>query len=356
MIIIMIEVNGLTKSYGGNRGIDDITFSIPEGQIVGFLGPNGAGKTTTMNIITGYLSSDSGTVKIAGFNILENPIEARRHIGYLPEQPPLYLPMTVKEYLEFAYELKGLKKADCQKHIKRICEMTGLTNVFGRMIGHLSKGYRQRIGLAQAMLGEPDVLILDEPTIGLDPRQIVEIRNVIHEIGKRRTVILSTHILTEASAVCERVLVIANGRIVADDKPDNLIGSVAGGRALVARIAGNMNSVHALLRNLDGVMSVEPVGEMETDSYDFVIEGKQGIDIRKPLFSALADAGYPLLLLRPQSSSLEDVFLKLTDEVNKTKTGKRRKKTTKKESPESEGIMGKETSEKEIPVKEGEEE
>jgi ABC-2 type transport system ATP-binding protein len=310
----MIEVTGLTKSYGKSRGIDGITFTIPEGQVVGFLGPNGAGKTTTMNIVTGYLSADAGEVKIAGIDVLDHPIEAKRHIGYLPEQPPLYHAMTVEEYLDFVYELKGVKAANQQEHITSICEMTGLAGVYRRVIGHLSKGYKQRVGLAQALIGDPDVLILDEPTVGLDPRQIVEIRNVIKEMGKSRTIILSTHILPEVSAVCERVLVIANGVIVADDKPENLAGAVSGERTLVVRVAGSKNIVQQLLRGVDGVQNARPLGEMETGSCDFLVESTPGIDVRKPLFSALAKAGYPILMLRPQDASLEDIFLKLTEE------------------------------------------
>lgn len=310
----MIEVSGLTKSYGKSRGIDNISFSIPEGQIVGFLGPNGAGKTTTMNIVTGYLSADSGTVKIAGIDVLDNPMEAKRHIGYLPEQPPLYPAMTVEEYLDFAYELKGVKAANQQEHIGEICGMVGLTDVYRRVIGHLSKGYKQRVGLAQALIGDPDILILDEPTVGLDPRQIVEIRNVIKEMGKSRTIILSTHILPEVSAVCERVLVISSGMIVADDKPENLVGSASVERSLMIRIAGPKDGIQSLLRAQDGIRSVKPLGEMETGSHDFVVESTPNIDIRKPMFSALAKAGYPILMLRPQNASLEDIFLKLTEE------------------------------------------
>ncbi|MDR0324666.1 MAG: ABC transporter ATP-binding protein [Oscillospiraceae bacterium] len=323
----MIEVSSLTKSYGKSRGIDGISFSIPEGQIVGFLGPNGAGKTTTMNIITGYLSADAGDVKIAGVDVLENPIEAKRHIGYLPEQPPLYHAMTVEEYLDFAYELKGVKSGQ-QEHIGSICQMTGLSDVYRRVIGHLSKGYKQRVGLAQALIGDPDVLILDEPTVGLDPRQIVEIRNVIKEMGKSRTIILSTHILPEVSAVCERVLVISNGVIVADDKPENLAGAISGERTLLARIAGPRDGIQSLLRGQDGIQSANHLGEMETGSHDFVIESKPNIDIRKPMFAALAKAGYPILMLRPQDASLEDIFLKLTDEAVAHEKPKKSKKTS----------------------------
>jgi len=218
----MIEVSHLTKVYGDKRGITDISFTINEGEIVGFLGPNGAGKTTTMNIITGYLSATSGTAKVGGIDVLEDPIAAKKNIGYLPEHPPLYLDMKVSEYLNFVYELKNADLPSRKNHIAEICELVGIEEVYQRVIKNLSKGYRQRVGLAQALIGNPTVLILDEPTVGLDPRQIVEIRNVIKELGKRRTVILSTHILPEVEAICERVLVINKGVIIADDEPQNL--------------------------------------------------------------------------------------------------------------------------------------
>jgi len=310
----MINVSGLEKSYGKNRGIEGITFTIPEGEIVGFLGPNGAGKTTTMNIITGYLAPDTGSVEIAGIDMTKQPMEAKKHIGYLPEQPPLYHSMTVKEYLDFVYELKGTKAQSQQKHISGVCEIIGLTDVYKRVIGHLSKGYKQRVGLAQALIGDPEVLILDEPTVGLDPRQIVEIRNVIKDMGKKRTIILSTHILPEVSAICERVLVISNGKIVADDKPDALSETAAGAGLLIARIVGSSGSVRDLIEKLDGVKSVSSLGKKEPDSCDFLIESKKGEDIRRNLFGALSKAGYPLLMLRPKGDTLEDIFLRLTEE------------------------------------------
>ena len=312
----MIEANGLTMSYGKNRGINDVSFSVSEGQIVGFLGPNGAGKTTTMNILTGYLIADKGDVKVAGIDVLRQPLEASRHIGYLPEQPPLYLTMSVKAYLDFIGQLKGVKAQSRKAHIDGICEMVGITDVYNRLIGHLSKGYKQRVGLAQALIGDPEVLILDEPTIGLDPRQIVEIRNVIKDMGKKRTIILSTHILPEVSAICERVLVISNGVIVADDKPENLAESAIGAHVLIVRIAGQSSYVRELLKDLEGIKSVNSLGKKEPDSCDYLIESNRGVDIRKPLFRALSKAGYPILMMRPQSDSLEDIFLKLTEEGN----------------------------------------
>jgi len=311
----MIEVSGLTKSYGRNRGVSNISFSIPEEQIVGFLGPNGAGKSTTMNIITGYLAAGSGSVKIAGIDMLRHPHEAKKHVGYLPELPPLYHAMTVKAYLNFVYSLKNIKTPSQAKHIAGICEMTGLTDVYKRVIGHLSKGYKQRIGLAQALIGDPEVLVLDEPTIGLDPRQIVEIRNVIKSMGKKRTIILSTHILPEVSAVCERVLLIDNGVIVADDKPENLANAVTGDMTtLLVRVGGAKSGLRSLLAGIDGVRNVKPIGEMETDSFDFLIESAKGVDIRRTLSGELSKAGRPILMLRPNDASLEDIFLRLTED------------------------------------------
>ena len=306
----MINVSGLTKNYGKNRGINDISFTIPEGQIVGFLGPNGAGKTTTMNIITGYMASDSGTVTINEIDMVKQPIDAKKHIGYLPEQPPLYHAMTVKEYLDFVYELKGVQSESKKDHISGICEIIGLGEVYPRVIAHLSKGYRQRVGLAQALIGDPEVLVLDEPTVGLDPRQIVEIRNVIKDMGKKRTIILSTHILPEVSAICERVLVISNGVIVADDKPENLETATRGSSELIVRIAGPEEGVISVLNGINEVKSAKSLGEIETGSFDYLVESNQGSDIRKPMFMALAEKKYPILMSKPQSDSLEDIFLK----------------------------------------------
>jgi len=313
----MIEVSSLTKNYGKTRGINNVSFSIPEGQIVGFLGPNGAGKTTTMNIITGCLTADTGSVEIAGANMLSNPLDGKKHIGYLPEQPPLYPSMTVKSYLNFVYEIKGVKAGNRRTHIHGICEMVGLTSVYKRVIAHLSKGYRQRVGLAQAMIGDPAVLILDEPTVGLDPRQIVEIRNFIKRMGKKRTIILSSHILSEVSAICERVLVISKGSLVADDEAGNLTSSIIPDRAIILRVAGSKNNIQPLLQNLDGIKSIKQLGEIEQSSCDFLLESTRGTDIRKPLFKALAKAGFPILMLRPQKDSLEDIFLELTEKEDK---------------------------------------
>jgi len=312
----VIEVSGLTKSYGKNRGINDVSFSINEGQIVGFLGPNGAGKTTTMNILTGYLIADKGDVKVAGIDILKEPLKARRLIGYLPEQPPLYLTMTVKAYLNFIAEMKKVKKATRDSHIGEICEMVGITGVFSRVIGHLSKGYKQRVGLAGSLIGDPEVLVLDEPTIGLDPRQIVEIRNVIKKMGKERTIILSSHILPEVSAICDRILVISDGVIVADGKPDDLaVAKAEDYTTLIVRVADTQSGIRTLLNGIDGVRKVSPLGKIEAESSDFILECDKGSDIRKALFRTLAKADCPILMLRPQKDSLEDIFLKLTEKT-----------------------------------------
>ena len=320
----MIEVSGLTKTYGNKRGITDISFTINEGEIVGFLGPNGAGKSTTMNVITGYLSATAGAAKVAGIDILENPLEAKKHIGYLPQDPPLYLDMTVEEYLNFIYDIKGVKKEDESRkaHIDRICEMVGITQVRSRVINNLSGGYKQRCGLAQALVGDPDVLILDEPTVGLDPKQIIEIRNVIKDLGRNRTIILSTHILQEVSAVCERVLVINNGRLVADDTPTHLSALLTGEHKLEYRIAGPKDKIVGVLRSVDGVKVVTPTIEAEPGAFEYLVESAEHLDVRKLIFSALSKAGYPVLLLKNQDLSLEDVFIQLTaDQKSSAKRG-----------------------------------
>ncbi len=318
----MIEVSGLTKTYGNKRGINDVTFKINEGEIVGFLGPNGAGKSTTMNIITGYLSATSGSARVADIDILDRPIEAKRHIGYLPEHPPLYLDMTVTEYLNFICDLKGVKQ-NRKQHIDEICEMAGLTQHRGRLMGNLSKGYKQRCGLAQAMIGDPDVLILDEPTVGLDPIQIIEIRNVIKQLGKNRTIILSTHILQEVSAICERVLVINNGRLVADDNPVHLSAMLTGEHKLQFRIAGPQQQILSKLRAVDGVKSANATIESEPGAFEYLVESAENVDVRKPIFFTLAQAGFPILRLMNQDLTLEEVFVRLTENKPKTRPEKR---------------------------------
>ncbi len=307
----MIEVNNLVKHFGNKHAVDGISFKVEEGEIVGFLGPNGAGKSTTMNMITGYISATSGSAKINGIDILEDPIAAKRHIGYLPEQPPLYMDMTVNEYLDFKCDLNKVKDKR-KKHVDEICELTGLTGVYKRMIKNLSKGYKQRVGLAQALIGNPEVLILDEPTVGLDPIQIIEIRNLIKDLGKKRTVILSSHILSEVQAICERMIVINGGKIVADDTPENLQYEIDIDRKLALRIAGSPDKVEAVLKRIPDMQTVQFMGEKEAGACDFIVEPRGRIDIRKPLFNALAQAGCPILLMSPVSATLEEIFIKLT--------------------------------------------
>lgn len=307
----MVEVKNLTKRYGANLAIDDVSFEIEEGSIVGFLGPNGAGKSTTMNIITGYLSASNGSVTIDGLDTLEEPSAAKKKIGYLPEQPPLYLDMTVREYLNFMYELKGVSLPR-EKHITEICKLTKIEEVYKRLIGNLSKGYRQRVGIAQALLGNPPVLILDEPTVGLDPKQIIEIRNLITSLGRNHTVILSSHILSEVQAVCQRIIVINRGKIVADGGADNLAHDFSDDHRFIARIEGPEKEILHSIKAMENVADVYSMGEKEKSACDFSIEGREGTDIRRSLFALLTRKGWPMLALRNTDMTLEELFLKLT--------------------------------------------
>ncbi len=309
----MIEVQNLTKRYGSLCAVDNISFRVEEGEILGFLGPNGAGKSTTMNILTGYLSSTAGTVKINGHDILEEPNEAKANIGYLPEQPPLYLDMTVREYLNFVYELKKCK-FNRAKHLAEICKLMRIEHVFDRLIKNLSKGYRQRVGFAQALIGNPPVLILDEPTVGLDPNQIIEMRTLIKNLGKHHTVILSSHILPEIEAVCDRIVIINGGKIVADDTAANLSARYSSDRRLLARVAGDEKRVYDILSHIDGVAGVTCFGEKENDVYEYALEPEEGADFRRALFTALSKEGFPLLGLKSMDMSLEDIFISLTRE------------------------------------------
>ena len=307
----MIEVKNLVKSYGDKLAVAGISFKANDGEILGFLGPNGAGKSTTMNILTGYLSSTSGEAFINGHDILEDPIAAKREIGYLPEFPPLYLDMTVKEYLNFVYELRGCKLPR-NTHLKEICELVKIDNVFNRRINNLSKGYKQRVGLAQALVGNPNVLILDEPTVGLDPKQIIEIRTLIKKLGKNHTVILSSHILSEVQAVCDRIVVINQGRIVADDTADNLSRELTADHKLIARIDGPKDEVIKLVQTIPGVVSVVADLQREKGVWEYNIEAVEGTDIRRELNRRLMSRNWYILGLRSSELSLEDIFLKLT--------------------------------------------
>lgn len=314
----MIEVNSVTKLYrkGQKPAVSDVTFSIKSGEIVGFLGPNGAGKTTSMNILTGYISATSGTVKIAGFDMLMEPMRAKSHLGYLPEQPPLYFDMTVLEYLTLVCELKSVSRADSEKHISGIAELVGISDVGGRLIRNLSKGYRQRVGIAQALVGDPDAVILDEPTVGLDPAQIIEIRSLIKNLGKSRTVILSTHILPEVSAICDRVIVISQGKIVADGSTDTLADRFSERHKLVLRLGGPEERALDVLRRVNEIRKIEPSKSQEAETMDYIIETAEGSDIRAQLSNLLASENMPILMLKPLELSLEAVFLRLTEEKN----------------------------------------
>ncbi len=307
----MIEVKNLTKRYGSHCAVNNISFCVGEGEILGFLGPNGAGKSTTMNILTGYLSATEGSVAINGHDILDEPNAAKANIGYLPEIPPLYPDMTVREYLDFMYDLKKCALPRV-KHIAEICKVMKIQDVYGRLIKNLSKGYRQRVGMAQALIGNPPVLILDEPTVGLDPKQIIEIRSLIKTLGKHHTVILSSHILPEIEAVCDRVIIINKGELVADDTAENLSVQFSEDRRLRVRIAGPLNEAVTLINSITGVLSVTDAGCKEEGTIELLIETAPDADIRRELFDRLAKRGWPLLYSKTQALSLEDIFIGLT--------------------------------------------
>ena len=307
----ILEVRNLTKRYGANLAVDHVSFTIEEGSIVGFLGPNGAGKSTTMNIITGYLSATEGSVTVSGKNTLDDPNEVKRMIGYLPEQPPLYLDMTVKEYLNFVYELKKANQPR-QQHIKEICELVKIDNVYDRLVGNLSKGYKQRVGIAQALIGNPPVLILDEPTVGLDPKQIIEIRTLIKNLGRNHTVILSSHILPEVQAVCERIIVINNGKLVADGATDTLAHDLSQDHRLIMRADGPEREILHAIEAMERVVDVYSLGEKEEGAYEFSVESAPDVDIRRDLFALMARNGWPILALKNTDLTLEDLFLQLT--------------------------------------------
>ncbi len=315
----MIKIEHLVKNYGANCAVDDISFEVGEGEIVGLLGPNGAGKSTTMNILTGYLSSTSGKATVAGIDILSNPLDAKKLIGYLPEQPPLYLDMTVEEYLNFNYELKGCK-LDRAEHLGQICDTVRIRDVYKRVIRNLSKGYRQRVGIAQALVGNPKVIIFDEPTVGLDPKQIIEVRNLIRSLGKEHTVILSTHILQEVQAVCDRIVIINKGKIVANEMTENISNAVEKSRRFNAKICGPQKEVLAELRGIPGVAYAEALAERDGDAITYTVESERGVDIRKKLFYRLAEKGWALIGLESLGMNLEDIFITVVDQSEQKKT------------------------------------
>ncbi|MBQ4081718.1 MAG: ATP-binding cassette domain-containing protein [Clostridia bacterium] len=311
----MIEVKNLVKDYGGHLAVKNASFTIRDGEIVGFLGPNGAGKSTTMNILTGYLSATSGSVSVDGYDIVEYPHEAKKRIGYLPELPPLYTDMTVGEYLNFCYDLKKVTLPR-KPHLEEICRLVRIDNVYKRQIKNLSKGYRQRVGIAQALIGNPDVLILDEPTVGLDPVQIIEIRNLIAQLGKNHTVILSSHILSEIQAVCERIIIINKGVIVADGMASELSHSLSQDHSLTARIEGPKAEVMKLIASIRGVDTVTATGAKDGKALEYRILPLDGVDIRKALFDRLADRHWPLIALSSNELTLEEIFVRLASDEN----------------------------------------
>jgi ABC-2 type transport system ATP-binding protein len=313
----VIEVQGLTKHYGRVTAVDDVSFRVERGEILGFLGPNGAGKTTTMRILTGYMPASSGRAIIAGYDIFEQPIEAKRRTGYLPETPPLYPEMTVREYLTFVAKINGVPRAERRRRIDQTMERTRVADMADRHCSKLSKGYRQRVGLAQAILHNPEVLILDEPTAGLDPKQILETRELIRGLSGDHTVILSTHILPEVSQTCQRVVIINKGRVVAVDTPDNLTGRLRGAETMYVQVDSQGTDAAPTLQAVPGVTRVD-VADTSNGVRGYEVESARGLDVRRDLASAVVAAGWGLLELRPLRMSLEQVFLQLTTEESPT--------------------------------------
>ena len=307
----MIEVSHLTKRYGGHTAVSDLSFTIEKGQIYGFLGPNGAGKSTTMNIMTGCLAASEGEVRIDGHDIFEEPQQAKRLIGYLPEQPPLYLDRTPREYLTFVGRAKGIKDKTLPEQIGRVMEVTQITDVADRLIKHLSKGYRQRVGIAQALLGDPEVVILDEPTVGLDPKQIIEIRSLIQSLGQKHTVILSSHILSEVQAVCQTILIISKGHLVACDTPENLERLFSGSAAVDLTVEAGEAQTREILAPLDHIRSVD-VRPEGADRCQVTLETDGDEGVCRAVFFAFSRAGRAILRMTDAKASLEDIFIELT--------------------------------------------
>ena len=322
----MIEVSHLTKQYGNHLAVDDVSFTVADGQICGLLGPNGAGKSTIMNILTGYLASTEGEVKVAGFRLPEQAQQAKACVGYLPEQPPLYPEMTVQEYLDFVAELKGVKHAQRKQQVLAAARRTGLEEVLPRVIRSLSKGYRQRVGIAQALLGSPQLIILDEPTVGLDPAQVIEIRNLIRELGKAHTVILSSHILSEVQAVCSQVLILSKGHLVAVGAPEQLAEKLNPGSRLRATVLGGGKTVLKTVGSIPGIRKVEIESEAD-GQVTFTAESADASDRRAEVSRALSQAGCTVLALAAENRTLEEVFLALTENESETPSDEGEEKT-----------------------------
>ena len=332
---IMIEVTNLTKRYGDHTAVDHLSFKVEKGQIYGFLGPNGAGKSTTMNIITGYLAASEGTVTIDGHDIQQEPEEAKKRIGYLPELPPLYMDMTVEEYLRFAAELKKVPKAERGEQVEQVMNMTWIADMRNRLIKNLSKGYRQRVGLAQALLGSPEVLILDEPSVGLDPKQIIEIRDLIRELGKNHTIILSSHILSEVSAVCDHIMIISHGKLAASDSPEGLQKLMSGSGELKLTVKGSYEALQDAVKDMPGIQEMQQQDGAPEGCCDVLIKTDREQDIREDLFYLLAEKRLPILSMVLSERSLEDIFLELTEgRPEPVETGRKERRRKKKEQPE----------------------
>ena len=308
----MIEVDRLTKYYGAKAAIQDVSFDVKKGEILGFLGPNAAGKTTAMRILTCYMPATSGTARIDGYDVFKDSLAVRQRIGYLPENPPLYTDMTTVKYLEFVAKIKGIEHRQIKNRVAEVMERTAIKEVSERIIKHLSKGFKQRVGLAQALIHNPDILILDEPTVGLDPKQIIEVRELIKSLGGDHTVILSTHILPEVSMTCERVIIINEGRIVASDTPDNLTKRLKGSESLFIEVEGPGKKVETKIKQLKGVTQVKREGASRGSIAGFKVETELNIDLRKELATLIVKEGWGLLEMRPVGMSLEEIFLHLT--------------------------------------------
>ena len=349
----MIEVSNLVKKYGDHTAVDHLSFQIEKGKIYGFLGPNCAGKSTTMNMITGYIASTEGKVMIDGHDILEEPETAKKCIGYLPEMPPLYFDMTVLEYMKFAADLKKIPRNQKDKQIKEVMDMVKITDMKDRLIKNLSKGYRQRVGLAQAILGYPEVIILDEPTVGLDPKQIIEIRDLIKSLKQKHTVILSSHILSEVRAVCDYVLIISHGKLVASDTPDNLERLAAGSNSLLMKVKGEKDTIRKDLETIEGVTGVEMSYDSDEELWKTKVSIQENVDIREKVFYAMAKANCPIYEMQVKRVSLEDVFLELTEGEKKKSTGKQERSQWKPVEDKSSETEKSEKTEKASDKKEG---
>jgi ABC-2 type transport system ATP-binding protein len=308
----LIEVKNLVKRYGNHLAVDNLSFSVEKGQVLGFLGPNGAGKTTTMNIITGYISATEGSVTVNGLDVFEEPEEVKKMIGYLPEFPPLYPDMSVREYLDFVADIKKVSKNEKQQMIIDIMEATKITPMADRLIKHLSKGYKQRVGLAQAIMGYPELIILDEPTVGLDPKQIIEIRDLIKDLSKNHTVILSSHIMQEVSAVCDTVMIINNGKLILSDKPENLSSRLGATGGMKLSVKGDRKTIITALNQISRITNIEGHDSVEEGVVELTVHCAEKEDIREDVFNAMCEAKTPILEMQSIRMSLEDIFLKVT--------------------------------------------